>query len=33
MSAKPLRLRPGTVLMREYRGVRHTVTVIPDGFV
>ena len=19
--------------MREYRGVRHTVTVIPDGFV
>jgi hypothetical protein len=28
-----LRLRPGTVLMREHRGVRHTVTVIPDGFV
>lgn len=27
------RLRPGTVLMREHRGVRHTVTVIPDGFV
>jgi DUF2924 family protein len=26
-------LRPGTVLMREHRGVRHTVTVIPDGFV
>jgi hypothetical protein len=27
------RLRAGTVLMREHRGVRHTVTVIPDGFV
>jgi hypothetical protein len=27
------RLRPGTVLMREHRGVRHTVTVIPDGFL
>jgi hypothetical protein len=27
------RLRPGTVLMREHRGVRHTVTVTPDGFV
>jgi Protein of unknown function (DUF2924) len=27
------RLRPGTVLMREHRGVRHTVTAIPDGFV
>jgi hypothetical protein len=26
-------LRPGTLLMREHRGVRHTVTVIPDGFV
>jgi Protein of unknown function (DUF2924) len=22
-----------TVMMREHRGVRHTVTVIPDGFV
>jgi Protein of unknown function (DUF2924) len=31
-AAKP-RLRPGTVLMREHRGVRHTVTVSPDGFV
>ena len=34
--AKPateLRLRPGTVLMREHGGVRHTVTVTPDGFV
>jgi hypothetical protein len=27
------RLRPGTVLMREHRGMRHTVTVTPDGFV
>jgi Protein of unknown function (DUF2924) len=27
------RLRPGTILMREHRGARHTVTVIPDGFV
>jgi hypothetical protein len=27
------RLRAGTVLMREYGGVRHTVTVTPDGFV
>ena len=27
------RLKPGTVLIREYRGERHTVTVAPDGFV
>jgi hypothetical protein len=27
------RLRPGTVLMREHRGVRHTVTVTSDGFI
>jgi hypothetical protein len=27
------RLKPGTVLMREHRGVRHTVTVVPNGFV
>jgi hypothetical protein len=27
------RLRPGTVLMRERHGVRHTVTVVPNGFV
>jgi len=27
------RLKPGTVLVREYRGERHTVTVVPDGFV
>jgi hypothetical protein len=32
-SATATQLRPGTVLMREHRGVRHTVTVIPDGFV
>ena len=34
--AKPAtepRLRPGTVLMREHCGVRHTVTVTPDGFI
>jgi Protein of unknown function (DUF2924) len=27
------RLKPGTVLVREYRGERHTVTIVPDGFV
>ncbi len=27
------RLKPGTVLIREYNGERHTVTVVPDGFV
>jgi len=27
------RLKAGTVLVREYRGERHTVTVMPDGFV
>jgi Protein of unknown function (DUF2924) len=32
-SATKPRLRPGTVLMREHGGVRHIVTVIPDGFV
>ena len=26
------RLKPGTVLVREYNGERHTVTVTPDGF-
>jgi Protein of unknown function (DUF2924) len=34
--AKPAtgpQLRPGTVLMREHGGARHTVTVTPDGFV
>jgi Protein of unknown function (DUF2924) len=27
------RLKPGTVLVREYRGMRHTVTVVPGGYV
>ena len=27
------RLKPGTVLVREYQGERHTITVVPDGFV
>jgi hypothetical protein len=27
------RLKAGTVLIREYQGERHTVTVVPDGFV
>jgi Protein of unknown function (DUF2924) len=27
------RLKAGTVLVREYQGQRHTVTVVPDGFV
>jgi hypothetical protein len=27
------RLKAGTVLVREYQGERHTVTVVPDGFV
>jgi len=26
------RLKPGTVLVRDYQGQRHTVTVAPDGF-
>jgi len=26
------RLKPGTVLVREYHGQRHTVTVAADGF-
>ena len=25
-------LKPGTVLVRDYHGQRHTVTVAPDGF-
>ncbi len=25
-------IAPGTVLIREYQGVRHTVTVLPEGF-
>jgi hypothetical protein len=27
------RLKPGTVLVSEYRGERHTVTVVPGGYV
>ena len=27
------RLKPGTVLVREYKGERHTVTVVPGGYV
>lgn len=29
----PRRLKAGTVLVREYRGKRHTVTVVPNGFL
>src|SRR5437763_1733374 len=28
----PRRLKPGTVLVRDYQGQRHTVTVARDGF-
>ena len=27
------RLKAGTVLIREFGGIRHTVTIVPDGFV
>ncbi len=27
------RLKPGTVLVREYQGERHTVTIVPGGFL
>jgi Protein of unknown function (DUF2924) len=27
------RLKTGTVLVREYQGQRHTVTIVPDGYV
>ena len=27
------RLKSGTVLVREFQGVRHTVTIVPEGFV
>src|SRR5438128_3919933 len=30
---RPRRLKPGTVLVREYQGERHTVTVVVNGFV
>jgi hypothetical protein len=26
------RLKPGTVLVRDYQGQRHTVSVVSDGF-
>jgi hypothetical protein len=29
----PRRLKPGTVLVREYQDERHTVTVVPGGYV
>jgi Protein of unknown function (DUF2924) len=29
----PRRLKPGIVLLREYQGERHTVTVVPNGYV
>ena len=30
---RPRRLKAGTVLVREYQGERHTVTVMADGFL
>jgi Protein of unknown function (DUF2924) len=33
LEGKLRRLKAGTVLVREYRGERHTVTVVPDGFM
>ncbi len=30
---RPRRFKPGTVLLREYQGERHTVTVVADGYV
>ena len=31
-SSSRRQLKPGTVLVRDYQGQRHTVTVTPDGF-
>jgi hypothetical protein len=31
--ARKRRLRSGTVLVREYQGERHTVTIVPGGYV
>jgi hypothetical protein len=31
-SAPRRRFKPGTMLVRDYQGQRHTVTVVPDGF-
>ena len=30
---RPRRLKPGTVLLREYQGERLTVTVVPTGYL
>jgi Protein of unknown function (DUF2924) len=30
---RPRRLKAGTVIIREYQGERHEVTVAPDGFI
>jgi Protein of unknown function (DUF2924) len=30
---RPRRLKPGTVLLREYQGDRHTVTVVANGYL
>lgn len=30
---RPRRLKPGTMLVREYQGERHTVTIVPGGYV
>jgi Protein of unknown function (DUF2924) len=30
---RPRRLKPGTVLLREYQGERHTVTVVATGYL
>jgi hypothetical protein len=30
---RPRRLKPGTLLLREYQGERHTVTVVANGYV
>lgn len=32
-SERQRRLKAGTVLVREYQGERHTVTIVPGGFV
>jgi hypothetical protein len=32
LSVPVSRPKPGTVLVRDYHGQRHTVTVAPDGF-
>jgi DUF2924 family protein len=31
--ARPRRLKPGTVLVREYQGERHTLTVVAGGYL